>query len=286
MGSQHGFSTYWGVDQTGALRPSSTRYRPLQAVRLQGVHPKQWMISVHHLEALIASCFGPEPTAIVVDSVFGLPQSVFPASPHLPLEHPWAWFVRAHDFVRTHSHLSGRERGETFFARWSASASSHRREVERLTGSNSVFQTRPFQKNIQTGTFRIWSELGQSQSPWANLWPFDLSQSREGQPWLFEGYPTWSWRQLFAVKSREPDQIIHHVKAYGQTHGMTFRFKDSAQKEIHASPDLADALVLALEGLRSAAAATQMDRTRFSREEGWILGVSSPYPHSPRCLPG
>lgn len=219
--------------------------------------------------------------AILVDCVFGWAEGSAPL---------WKLFQRAHEFESGSGPRFGRSIAEGFFAKLlmhlrrdlpsqepAGVALPHRR-CEVLSGANSVFQSRPFQRNIQTGTFRIWREMGESGSAWANLWPFDAPQdSRPDRPWVFEAYPTWLWREVLGLRVREPLKLRSAVtERLGSDPG------DSATWErIEGSPDLADAAVLAIGGFildlenRLEEPFPSFREQREISSEGWIVGVSS-----------
>ncbi len=67
------------------------------------------------------------------------------------------------------------------------------REIEKQLSANSVFTSRPFQKNIQTGTYRTWKDLSLDIDK-INIWPH-LNYNSEYFT-LIEGYPTEAWKRL------------------------------------------------------------------------------------------
>lgn len=114
------------------------------------------------------------------------------------------------------------------------------RLCEELARANSVFRSRPFQKNIQTGTYRLWRDLATDPHfrDW-RIWPYSKTQSKFT---LFEGYPSLMWRQVGGVNSRAPEKLGRILKHYG------VRTTPEQLRAIRANSDLADAAMLALGG--------------------------------------
>jgi hypothetical protein len=156
---------------------------------------------------------------------------------------------------------------ETFFLKYlTVRGELPRRKCELLAGANSIFQLRPYQRNIQTGTFRIWKDLGLEGRAWLNLWPFERAP-REDWPWMFEAFPSLFWREIFGCRSRAPSRVRKTIQER-----ITIRCAD--WKRIEQNADLADAAVLA-----AGACLLQNDGRLFGkilpqmRREGWILGL-------------
>jgi hypothetical protein len=155
------------------------------------------------------------------------------------------------------------------------SASVPVREIEKKLGANSVFRTRPFQKNIQTGSFRIWSDLGKDPD-WFWVMPHEIKEWEVGsvpthaRAAICEGYPSFSWFKLFGAKSREPQKLPDLIS---ERFPEVF-FSKVQKEEIRQDADLADAVVLALAGYD----AFYLNRYRYPAKrdlswEGWILGA-------------
>jgi hypothetical protein len=133
------------------------------------------------------------------------------------------------------------------------------RHCERLTASNSVFQEHPFQKNVQSGTYRIWCELGYSLDSGPacqpRLWPHDYQDSAGGkihgigfpEMVIAEGYPSLYWRKLFELRSRQPASLRPAVEKTMKR--LKFSVESADWELIESNPDLADAVVLALAAL-------------------------------------
>ncbi len=147
-----------------------------------------------------------------------------------------------------------------------------RRECEIRLKANSVFQSHPFQKNIQTGTFRLWKELAQSPNdfyaPAVEPSPKQSRSKKQGsdQPIpIFEGYPSHSWRIIFGVKARDPENLN---KLMG-THFPKLKWTKSHQTQVSRDSNLGDALVLALTLLKLQSELSKTINTKSS--EGFIL---------------
>lgn len=279
MARQTGFEIFLGIDQTGAVLPGSagTRAKPLPwaAVFAEGdrarlVLPQEALGRLHLGPLRKALHLTPRNRmAVLVDCVLGLPPGR----------------LRWPDVLNELTHVTepfGRSSAEAFFesllARHSLSAGTiPTRLCEEQAGANSVFRSRPFQKNIQTGTYRLWRDLASDADfPQWSVWPF----SPEPQsPALFEGYPSLLWRQLARLPSRQPDRLaawLKHVK---------IRFSSSDEQCFCTDPDLADAVMLAAGGWvldregqltepRPNFFASAAYRNR-ARVEGWIAGLAS-----------
>lgn len=248
-----------GVDQTGAVGRDG-RCKPLQAALLQKAGGR-FELSPFQLRELSFKEFTRHPSSPqdprnytwVIDCVLGLP-SGFPE-------------LRQVLELAAQTTQNGRQAAQDFFESLLAGSTWKvipARKVELLVGANSVFRNKPFQRNIQTGTFRIWKELG-ADPDWFTL---AGHEPRSGnRSWLIEGYPSFAWQQLFSVKKRSPQDFRVllknrfpdlHISKSNLTHFMN-------------STDACDAAVLALQ------AATQEESVAYYSQslapEGWILGA-------------
>lgn len=281
--TERGFAAWIGVDQTGAVRPDGTP-RPLRAAMVvaDGDDARLVLRDLTSASREVFEAWTRDEglalgrVAIALDAVIGVPRPCWPGA-IAGLEggdRPWALFARAAALPGW-----GRAVGEAFFAELlprELAKELPRRQCERLAGANSVFVTRPFQKNVQTGTFRIWKDLASGgASRWANVGGFDARARVEGGPWLYEGYPSWCWMKLFGLRTRAPERF-RDVLAKAAERGIVVRPSASILRAIGGSPDVADAAVLALgaacldrvrpHGLRAPPAAVRGG-------EGWILGL-------------
>jgi len=232
-------TAYLGVDQTGAViqRRGGKVYRPLPAVvALPGKNrtvqilatsrhqKKLGLVSFDQTEilGLIESCASERRNIVVLaDCVFGLPSDMRrgDASLRQLLDH-----AATHD--STTSEPLGRKRSSAFFRKI---LEEFRRDgfkdkkwplrlCEQLASSNSVFQEHPFQKNIQSGTYRIWCDLGRSHGNQKDavlrFWPHDFTTGPESNKvvadriiTVAEGYPSLYWRNDFGAKTRRPEAL-------------------------------------------------------------------------------
>jgi hypothetical protein len=281
------FDCIVGVDQTGAVT-SSGKPRALATTVLirKG---DDWVLHATHASGKPMSlpCFNSQyleillesfrhsldaNVGLMVDCVLGLPWTSWKSAGERPGD------LRSLIRHCAQADAYGRKAGEAFFSKWNSEPDFPRRQCERISGSNSVFQIRPHQKNIQTGTYRIWRDLALAgDEDYFSFWPFDTP--RRGRPWIFEGYPTFYWRSLFGRRSRSPEAFASVVTAV-RSYGISVRVVGRAA--IARDPNLADAAVLALAGLvlqhRSALFCPfeQFPLQLAARAEGWIAGVSPP----------
>ena len=219
-------------------------------------------------------------SAILLDAALGLPNGCWPTGSERLAggDRPWTLFARAAALPGF-----GRAAGERFFATLvpaEASARLPRRACEVLAGASSVFVTRPFQRNVQTGTHRIWKDLASGGEPrWANVWSFDAQTRVRGGPWLFEGYPSLLWARVFGERTRAPGRFAGVIERAAAL-GVNVTVSRARVREVSASPDLADAAVLAL-------GAACLDRVgglftplpgvaaeALAPGEGWIAGLA------------
>ena len=290
------FNCFLGVDQTGAVLSQGRRARPLQAALLTQ-SPRGWQLkyvslsSLNQSEAaaalhLHAGHLARPKLALAVDCVYGFAKGIT-AQPM------WQGLCEA----STHGKgLFGRGAAEEFFAKiWSLGSHSSSEEIELprrtcevLSRANSVFLTRPFQKNIQTGTYRIWKDLAQDKvdgKSWLNFWPMDAIRLREGnlsikeidRPFFFEAYPSLVWREILGSRTRQPERLkVLSTRALAQI-GLEVNSRDWAI--FHRNPDAADAATIALGALYLQEMnelfepfENFFDEPNLS-EEGWIMGL-------------
>lgn len=263
-----GFRCFIGIDQTGAQKGSGVKALPCAVLTQTS---GQWRILSTALEKLDQNSLEKlwkdhcenSKVWIALDSVLGLPTSSWPERTRL-----WDLFSSA---AQTKGY--GQRVAEAFFSQFAGSADIPKRVVEIKAGANSVFRSRPFQKNIQTGTFRSWKELGFDQK-WLNLWPHDFLQVNPKQPSLAEVYPTHSWRKLFGFKSRSPEQIPSLLKS------LEIHCDTASQNHFTKDADAADACIAALTAYticKKENPFSRLSKTLYQRyqldKEGWILGV-------------
>lgn len=280
-----------GMDQTGAVSQSGLLAKPLPlCIGIKNQKGLQVFTSSKAGRPLLLSQFNPakiknlfdqmrlswipSQTVFAIDCVLGLPNAPLlqKGMPYL-----WGYFREAAGFNFRGKEF-GREVAEAFFDRGipkNREKDFPRRLCEQISGSNSVFQKRPYQKNIQTGTFRIWKDLGRSQNQWAHIWPFDLKTKNQKKPWIFEGYPSLIWKDWLGSRTRDLTQLRKLVKK------LPLDIKLDTWKWIETDPNQADAFVLML-------GAVLLERreklwlphpaflkTKEAFREGWMMGLQT-----------
>lgn len=272
-----------------------SRARPLHCAVLVR-HGKRWNLRLRDrkrallklpsldpdsIEALLAETGARGRVAILADCVFGVAASVLARQVGKPSTEVWRTMRMT--LSQTGSARFGRGPAEKFFemllGSWEGAGRFPRRRCEQISGANSIFQTRPFQKNIQTGTYRIWKDIagGKGLKPWLNLWPFDSWDPQDARPWIFEGFPSYFWKDLFGLRTRDRAKLRASA---GGALGKRVIVED--WRTIESNADVADAAVLALSGLM-----LQDERRLFApfpdfecsgdlRREGWIAGLREP----------
>lgn len=282
-----------GIDQTGAASRKGKNAKPLPVCVLGLNTDRQWkVVTEFQRKKLQLKMLGPDEllelltqleievplkkVGLAVDCVLGLPRT-FVKKPPKGRPYLWEVFRAAAEFNKDGKEF-GRDVAEAFFSNWVAtdSKSIPRRTCEKISGSNSLFQSRPYQKNIQTGTFRIWKELGRTSTEWIRIWPFEKMKNPQLQgPWIFEGYPTLLWKEVLKSPTRRPSALKSLVSTrFPQVQIDTW-------KHVQTDPDHADAFVLAL---GAAALLTEnrlwepfshFDTDSDAQSEGWLLGLKS-----------
>jgi hypothetical protein len=142
------------------------------------------------------------------------------------------------------------------------------REVDHQVRAQSVFRELPYQRNIQSGTFRVWSEIG--GNPWLNLWPFCQTPNLN-RAWFAEAYPTYFWKQHLNTKKRDPLILANFLN---EIPGEKVKVSDDTKKQL-LQPDYADAAVLCLSSfaLLTLESERVLNREGYPKNEGWIFGV-------------
>lgn len=248
---------FLGIDQTGAITKAG-RPKPLEAMLLREGELIPCRLERLTQSALCKALAWPEiPSSltIIADCVLGLPQGVRPGF--------YEALARAGQ-----TDAFGRLAAQAFFESLERAEPLPRREVEVRCKANSVFQTHPFQKNIQTGTFRMWKDLA-AEPGWFHFPVLDSGGARASTP-IFEGYPSLSWKQLFGVNKRSPERLAALIQIRFPEINISVETKALIEKD----PNLADAAVLALAGWY------WLYKNKFSwlkypkaQIEGWILGA-------------
>ena len=138
-----------GIDQTGAVN-NLGKPKPLPCCLIRGNHVEFYYLDSFSRKDIFKTLKLDEFQQIVVclDCVLGLPQE---------LNISWR---QALDLIKSNEGY-GREPARKFFLKL-GEGQILRRTVEIICSANSVFSERPFQKNIQTGTYRMWKDIANS----------------------------------------------------------------------------------------------------------------------------
>lgn len=285
------FTTFLGIDQTGATDSKGTP-KPLPVALVQKTS-SGWKLTFSQkdgsrlelpqvtrenvLKLLMDHAhFGRDlsRTGLVMDSVFGLPAKNWPYSQG-GSENLFSLFQKASAFS-FQGKAYGRDAAEAFFKEFlgkNHKGDLLRRQCELESGANSVFLTRPFQRNIGCGTFRIWKELGAAPEKWFHVWGFEEPALHlQDGPWIFEAYPSLFWKKLLTLPSRQPELLVRWLKTESPWQR---DFKASQLALLMEDPDLCDSVVLAI-GARLLQERSEMwkipDIPALDKE-GWILGL-------------
>lgn len=226
----------FGIDQTGAAL-SDTRSKPLKAAELTFDLEYRLIdlnfIQIANLSDWISTLDQKIKNHIFIDCVFGLPFDLYKSKPELEIRD---WIQKAGAF-NVNGKNYGLDVSEEFFktlkSYYNLENLTHpKRTVESALKSNSVFTTRPFQKNIQTGTFRIWKELSFVLDQ-VLIWPIDAPIINSSHVILYEVYPSYFYFKLFNTKSRDIAPLQKILAPFN------LKLKD---------PDYADAFIAGLGG--------------------------------------
>jgi hypothetical protein len=293
------FSIFIGIDQTGAVARGSSATKPIaqsMPVAILAQFDGVWRLKltssksakpllVHSFsKAEIVRCLAEadlkigfassSKTALIVDCVFGLAEEAWPRN-ESSLS---ALFTRAAaapggiglqaaaDFFALILKDSGHDQSKVPYPA---------RRCEIMARANSVFRTRPYQKNIQCGTYRIWRDLGSAPEAWMQVRHFTPSHavSRE-MPWVFEGYPSLIWRDYLQLRSRHLPSLASEIRRVASH----IKIAKPDMQRMLSSPDAADAAVLAIGGkwlqnTGSLFSAGAPSKSKWLKREGWITGL-------------
>ena len=241
-----------GIDQTGAVNHKGEprhlnvslidlRKKPiyLTGLKLTGLT----FFSVQSLLQENISQIKNHQVLICVDTVFGLP--------HELQTKPQEIMKRSKKFSYNQKNY-GAETAYNFFKQFLLSEVIPERTVETLVKANSVFNLKPYQKNIGCGSYRIIKNLAQDPT-WFSLWPFD---KLDKQFIIAEGYPSYFWRTEFNCPRRDLKYLSEKFK-----------------KLNFANLDHADSFVLAYGASKSLDKLSTIKLSKKTQHEGWILGV-------------
>lgn len=196
-----------GVDQTGAKdRFGGVKPLPTSLVYKKG---KAWKLvsplmlkslnkeSVQDLLTDLGIVVEWDSVLVVADCVLGLPNKII--KNQNPLTFIRSLMVKANKFEGV-----GLKAAEKFFNKTLPDALELEvvdllREQEKILGCLSVFKNKPFQRNVQTGTYRIWSDLGKDKAYLHfNIWPYEKSSHNA---YLCEGYPAQAKKVIETFKT-------------------------------------------------------------------------------------
>lgn len=267
MTADTSFDVIVGLDQTGASRKRGLASAPLPAVVLER-REEAWVVTrIGDLPALTPDAleaFGVAVDgrlAIAVDACLGLPADAVPSGTTF-----WDWCDAAADFS-VNGRRYGRDVAEAYFRDLVPTAGGARR-VDHEVGALSVLKNKPFQRNVQTGSYRVWRDLGEAKCAhgrWVVRWP----DARDPcLPLLCEVYPSWGWRTLFQLRSRQPGALPALVEGHADVS------TEVPLEQLVTSPDHADAMVAAWLGVQHLVWQPTRPPHDIDRREGWILGVT------------
>ncbi len=247
------FQIFIGIDQTGAVDskgiPKSLqtcvidarkrRIKIYSCLQIKTLNQK----SIQELILRVIPDFKNERVLICIDTVFGLPAVLKVSKSSL--------FKSIKNFNH-HSKAYGAITAHAFFNQFLVNGKIEHRHVELKVKANSIFNLKPFQRNIGCGSYRIIKELAQDKS-WFSLWPIE----KPILPFVIcEGYPSHFWKSLLGAKKRNLNFI---QEMFPQLH--------------FDNMDQADSFVLAYGAMKSQSQLFEKEFHPLAEKEGWILGV-------------
>ncbi len=247
------FKLFIGIDQTGAVDAKGTP-KPLNVCMIDDSNGKTRIftglklkkVSHEELISLIKKKlphFKNQKALICIDSVIGLP---------LETETSFKQILKQ---VKNFSHQDkqyGAITAHSFFNHFLKNGPIKHRRIELKVKANSVFNLKPFQRNIGCGSYRVLKELS-LEKKWFDIWPFEKPKS---QFIIAEGYPSYFWKTLLGSKKRDLSLLQSHFKQ--------LKFKNT---------DEADSFMLAYGALKSIQQINLKKIPRIAKKEGWMLGV-------------
>ncbi len=238
-----------GIDQTGAVDKNGTP-RPLPSCLIRNNEVIFFYLESFSKDLILGKVRkkANDNISICVDCVIGLPSE---------LDLSWREAIKR---IRPDAGY-GRLAATEFFSKL-GKKKVWKRRVELLSGASSVFREQPFQRNIQTGSYRIWKDIAKSDRDF--FVPFLDEKPIIGAIPIFEGYPSFSWKLLFNVNKRSPEKVIRFTKRLFPE----LSISSEQIKLLKRDKNFADAFVLAL-------TLTQFKYVEIAEDfknEGWILG--------------
>jgi hypothetical protein len=176
----------------------------------------------------------------ILDTVLGLPKTCGRVVDH-------ELFMAAKEY--RHKHGLGLQAAHQFFqsllpkreeTKISEPPIHPRRRIEEELKAQSVFALTPYQRNIASGTYRIWSELADWNPLNYRIWPDSLPDDESTHPrvTLVEAYPSAIWSKRFAGK--DPKRLFR----FWQTH-FAYELPSFIREKISQDPNWADSWVMA-----------------------------------------
>lgn len=235
-----------GIDQTGATLNGQPKPLPCAFIdpRKNSIQLGLWLSSfnLESFKNLIPN-FLEQKTLIIVDAVLGFPKKL-----EMNIFEIMTLIGKNQGY--------GMKAAEVFFNQLKKEyniTGNPLRSIEKKLGANSVFTPYPFQKNVQTGSYRILKDLS-SDEKWYNILPFEMDAQFEHH--IIEGYPSKAFKELLNTKrSRE----------------MFNFFLESLDLAIYRQDELTldhiDSAILALQAYAKENISVDIN----SKSEGWIL---------------
>lgn len=246
------FDFFVGIDQTGAtdnrggpkaLDVSIISLKP-QITYKTGLKLKK--LSLKSVKDLISQhwpFFSLHKVLILIDSVFALPAEL--GTSHLKV-------LNAAKNFQFNNKLYGAETAFYFFNQYQKSKPVHFRNIDLILNAQSVFQLKPYQRNIGCGSYRILKDLA-SEKKWYSVWPFEKLNR---QFVIAEGYPSFYWSKLLQSPKRNLPFLVS-------------KYPDLKITNLNQ----ADSFILALAAKKFQ---NQIDKPILNskaKSEGWVLGV-------------
>lgn len=249
-----------GVDQTGAVNskglpkalPICVFDQKNQAIQFHRISKLSWQ----EIEPLLPKNTKKSEVFLLIDAVLGLPSQANSKRRSL---RDLLKMTEKYEFEKK---PFGMMTAHQFFLQFVEGLDDiPTRKVEEITSANSLFKLHPFQKNISCGTFRIWKDLSSDLS-WFQVWPHQVSHP--GRAYIAEGYPSYYWKTIFNLKTRNAENLLKQLHAQWG--------KQLKTQKVLKDPDALDAFVLAWSAYHLIQKKSLLQRPR-KRTEGWILGV-------------
>lgn len=218
-------SIFLGIDQTGAVN-SKGRPRPLPTCVLKNNQLEFTYLKSFSSAEVLDITSTVRDLIISIDCVLGLPKIL-----KMPLRRAILKTATVDGYGRKPAMQFFRELGKKQI---------YRRDCELRLNANSVFLEHPFQKNIQTGTFRFWKDMSQDPN-WFYI-PWVEKKKNSSQTPVYEGYPSFIWKHLLKSPQRRPEDLKDLFKKYDPKIKVSKTFLSDIRKD----PNLADAAVLAI----------------------------------------